>query len=153
MPASADAIVDKSVIRVSVITIMASRCFQCLGVCIDRHLDMKELAISSDSATPLLRELNWLSIVCRVHFKLLVFTYKAMHNDAAMYLCELVCPYLWKPRPMEAPSYGSPVLWKPRPMEAPSYGSTGPSYRRNSLATQLFVRHDAIICVVTNFYF
>ncbi|KAK2185440.1 hypothetical protein NP493_236g02005 [Ridgeia piscesae] len=30
----------------------------------------------SDSATPLLRELHWLPIVCRVDFKLLVFTYK-----------------------------------------------------------------------------
>ncbi|KAK2181450.1 hypothetical protein NP493_397g00018 [Ridgeia piscesae] len=38
-------------------------------------------------------ELHWLPIVCRVDFKLLVFTYKAMHNDAPVYLCELVCPY------------------------------------------------------------
>ena len=47
----------------------------------------------SDDATPLLRELHWLLIVYRVDFKLLVFTYKAMHNDAPVYLCELVCPY------------------------------------------------------------
>ena len=47
----------------------------------------------SDSAAPFLRELHWLPIVCRVDFKLLVFTYKAMHNDAPVYLCELVCPY------------------------------------------------------------
>ncbi|KAK2177197.1 hypothetical protein NP493_614g01084 [Ridgeia piscesae] len=47
----------------------------------------------SDSATPLLRELHWLPIVYRVDIKLLVFTYKAMHNDAPVYLCELVCPY------------------------------------------------------------
>ena len=47
----------------------------------------------SDSATPLLRELHWLPIVCRVDFKLLVFTYKAMHNDAPVYLGELICPY------------------------------------------------------------
>ncbi|KAK2175636.1 hypothetical protein NP493_718g04037 [Ridgeia piscesae] len=46
-----------------------------------------------DSATPLLRELHWLPIVCRVDFKLLVFTYKAMHNEAPVYLWELVCPY------------------------------------------------------------
>ena len=45
----------------------------------------------SDNATPLLRELHWLPIVCRIDFKL--FTYKAMHNDAPVYLCELVCPY------------------------------------------------------------
>ncbi|KAK2172308.1 hypothetical protein NP493_970g00008 [Ridgeia piscesae] len=47
----------------------------------------------SDSAKPLLRELHWLPIVCRADFKLLVFTYKAMHNDAPVYLCELVCSY------------------------------------------------------------
>ncbi|KAK2176233.1 hypothetical protein NP493_674g01053 [Ridgeia piscesae] len=46
-----------------------------------------------DSATPLLRELHWLPIVCKVYFKLLVFTYKAMHYDAPVYLSELVCPY------------------------------------------------------------
>ena len=46
----------------------------------------------SDSATPLLRKLHWLPIVCTVDVKLLVFTYRAMH-DAPVYLCELVCPY------------------------------------------------------------
>ena len=163
VPKSADALVDKSVIRVGTATITASLCVQCLGVCIDRHLDMKKqvsqtisacsfylrninqisrflprptkervvnaLVTSrfdycnallygtsavniarlqrthntaarlimrsprSNSATPLLRELHWLPIVCRVDFKLLVFTYKAMHNGAPVYLCELVCPY------------------------------------------------------------
>ena len=47
----------------------------------------------SVSATPLLRELHWLLIVFRDDFKLLVFTYKSMNNDAPVYLCELVCPY------------------------------------------------------------
>ena len=47
----------------------------------------------SVSSTPLLRELHWLPIVCGVDFKLLVFTYTAMHNDAPLYWCELVCPY------------------------------------------------------------
>ncbi|KAK2152187.1 hypothetical protein NP493_2504g00006 [Ridgeia piscesae] len=47
----------------------------------------------SDSSTPLLRELHWLPIVCRVDFKLFIFTHKAMHNDAPVYLCELVYPY------------------------------------------------------------
>ena len=42
VPKSADAIVDKSVIRVGVATIMASLCVQCLGVCTDRHLDVKK---------------------------------------------------------------------------------------------------------------
>ena len=163
VPKSADAIVDKSVIRVGMATSTASLCVQCLGVCIDRHLDIKKQVSQtisacsfylrnikqisrflprstkervvnatitsrldycnallygtsavniarlqrkhntaarlimprsrSDSTTPLLRELHWLPIVRRVYFKLLVFTYKAMHNDAPVYLCELVCPY------------------------------------------------------------
>ena len=42
MPKSGDAIVDKCVIRVGVATITASLCIQCLGVCADRHLDMKK---------------------------------------------------------------------------------------------------------------
>ena len=41
VPKSADAIVDKRVIRVGMASITASLCVQCLGVCIDRHLDMK----------------------------------------------------------------------------------------------------------------
>ena len=36
---SADAIVDKGVIRDGVVTITASRCVQCFGICIDRHLE------------------------------------------------------------------------------------------------------------------
>ena len=42
MPKSTDAIVDKSVIRGGVVTITASQCVQCLGICIDRHLEMKK---------------------------------------------------------------------------------------------------------------
>jgi len=38
VPKSADAIVDKNVVRVGVVTITASRCVHCLSVCIYRHL-------------------------------------------------------------------------------------------------------------------
>ena len=163
VPKSADAIVDKSVIRVGVVTITASLCIQCICVCIDRHIDMKnqvsqtigacsfylhkinqisrflprpttERVVNAiitsrldycnallygtsaviiarlqrihntaarlimrsrrnDSATSLLRKLHWLPMVCKVDFKLLIFNYKAMHNDTPVYLCELVCPY------------------------------------------------------------
>ena len=47
----------------------------------------------SDSAGPLLQELHWLSVARRVDFKILVLTYKAMHDEAPVYLCELVRPY------------------------------------------------------------
>ena len=50
VPKSADAIVDKSVIRVGVATIMASLCLQCLDVCVDRHLDMKKQVLQNISA-------------------------------------------------------------------------------------------------------
>ena len=164
MPTSADAIVDKSVIRVGVAIITASLCVKCLGVCIDRHLDMKKQVSQTisacsfylrnsnqisrflprteknervvnaivtsrldycnallygtsavniarlqrientaarlimrsprnDSATPLLRELHWLPIVCRVDFKLLVIHLQSHAQRRASVLCELVCPY------------------------------------------------------------
>ena len=50
VPKFADAIVDKSVIRVGMATITASLCIQCLGVCIDRHLDMKKQVSQTISA-------------------------------------------------------------------------------------------------------
>ena len=47
----------------------------------------------SDSARPLLLELHWIPVARRVDFKILVLTYKAMHDEAPVYLCELVRPY------------------------------------------------------------
>ena len=43
----------------------------------------------SDSARPLLQELHWLPVACRVDFKIQVLTYKAMRDEAPVYLCEL----------------------------------------------------------------
>ena len=47
----------------------------------------------SSSAIPLLCILHWLTVPQRIEFKLLVFTYKAVHGDASKYLSGLVCPY------------------------------------------------------------
>ena len=47
----------------------------------------------SDSATPLLCILHWLPVARRLEFKILVFTYRAVHGEAPKYLCDLVCPY------------------------------------------------------------
>ena len=59
---SANAIVDKSVIRVGMTTITASLCVQCLGVCIDRHLDMKKQVSQNISACSFyLRNINQIS--------------------------------------------------------------------------------------------
>ena len=39
--------------------------------------------------TPILQELHWLPIMKHVQFKVLVYTFKAFHNAAPIYLCDL----------------------------------------------------------------
>ena len=43
--------------------------------------------------TPILQELHWLPITKRVQFKVLVYTFKAFHNEAPIYLCDLLSWY------------------------------------------------------------
>ena len=43
--------------------------------------------------TPILQELHWLPIMKRVQFKVLVYTFKAFHNEAPIYLCDLLLWY------------------------------------------------------------
>ena len=47
----------------------------------------------NDSAMPMLCILHWLPVARRIDFKLLVFTYEAVHGNAPTYLSDLVCPY------------------------------------------------------------
>ena len=62
VPKSADAIVNKSVIRVGVATVTASLCVKCVGFCIDRHLDMKKQVSETISACSFyLRNINQIS--------------------------------------------------------------------------------------------
>ena len=42
---------------------------------------------------PLLCLLHWLPVPQMIEFKLIVFTYRAVHGDAPKYLSDLVCPY------------------------------------------------------------
>ena len=51
------------------------------------------LSPMSDHITPILFQLHWLPIRARVLYKLLLLTYKAYHNLAPSYLCNLVNPY------------------------------------------------------------
>ncbi|KAK2185064.1 hypothetical protein NP493_246g00027 [Ridgeia piscesae] len=46
-----------------------------------------------DSAMPLLCILHWLPVPQRIEFKIIAFTYKAVHGNAPKYLSDLVCPY------------------------------------------------------------
>ena len=46
-----------------------------------------------DHVTPLLKELHWLPVTQRITFKILLLTYKALHNEAPPYLKELLTHY------------------------------------------------------------
>ena len=43
--------------------------------------------------TPVLKELHWLPIQCRVDFKILTLTYKAMHGESPTYISDLLEVY------------------------------------------------------------
>ena len=40
--------------------------------------------------TPVLQQLNWLTINCRCQFKILVLTFKALHSQTPQYICKLL---------------------------------------------------------------
>ena len=46
-----------------------------------------------DSMSRALMELHWLRVDKRIEYKLLLYTYKALHGLAPGYLCKLVVPY------------------------------------------------------------
>ncbi len=43
--------------------------------------------------TPILSPLHWLPIKFGTHFKVLVFTYRALHGQAPVYISDLLHPY------------------------------------------------------------
>ena len=43
--------------------------------------------------TPVLRQLHWLPVEVRIEFKVLVMTFKCIHNFAPPYLCQMIRPY------------------------------------------------------------
>ena len=47
-----------------------------------------------DHVTPLLIELHWLPVRQRIVFKILLYTFKALHGVTPMYLTELISPYI-----------------------------------------------------------
>ncbi|XP_059904412.1 uncharacterized protein LOC132454883 [Gadus macrocephalus] len=48
---------------------------------------------SSDHITPVLIQLHWLPVHYRIQYKTLLLTYKALHNLAPSYLCDLLQEY------------------------------------------------------------
>ena len=85
--------------------------------------------------TPVLRELHWLPVSYRVMFKILLLTYKTLHDQGPLYLKELLVPYkpsrslrsqdqllLLKPQTRLKTygdcsfSYAAPLLWNKLPI-------------------------------------
>ena len=107
----------------------------------------------------LMIKLHWLPIRHRIHFKLIMPTWKALHDVAPNYLCELLLPYTPKrtlrstdklllTTPRTLSSYGdrafyaaAPKLWNTLPLELRSCTSIGTF--KKSLKTYLFeIAHD-----------
>ena len=47
-----------------------------------------------DSITPILKELHWLPVAERTHYKILLLTFKSLNNLAPFYLKESLTPYV-----------------------------------------------------------
>lgn len=63
-----------------------------------------------DHATPLLKALHWLPVEFRIRFKILLFVFKSLHNQAPGYQSELLHhplekPKIWWPEPSFNPSF------------------------------------------------
>ena len=87
-----------------------------------------------DHVTPMLMELHWLPVDCRIQFKILLLVYKCLHGLAPQYLADLLVPYtparnlrssdsllLTQPRARtrtgeRAFSFAGPWLWNTLPL-------------------------------------
>ncbi len=50
--------------------------------------------IKNDHITSILYHLHWLPVSLRINYKILIFTYKALHNLSLTYLSDLLLPYV-----------------------------------------------------------
>ena len=108
-----------------------------------------------DHVTPLLIELHWLPVRQRIVFKILLYTFKALHGATPTYVTELISPYV--PRRalrsadqllLEQPTHKlkliglrafsvcAPYLWNSLPFEIKSSASV--SIFKAKLKTYLF---------------
>ena len=96
-----------------------------------------------DHMTPILKDLHWLPIPARLEFKILLLTYKCLHNQGPSYLCELLefrnpprtlrssmrslLQYTYRPNTLyygdRAFSFAAPKLWNSIPEHIKSASS------------------------------
>ena len=67
------------------------------------HIAARILTLSSPSCsiTTVLVRLHWLPVVKRIEYKIILMTFKATHNLAPQYICDLLNPYP-TPRPLRS---------------------------------------------------
>ena len=54
------------------------------------------LSKKSSHITPILQELHWLPVSCRIVYKLLLFVFKSLNDSAPAYIDDLLKPYTLK---------------------------------------------------------
>ena len=77
-----------------------------------------------DSITPVLKSLHWLPIKNRIHYKILLLTFKALNGLAPFYLSELLTPY----KPPRSLRSSQDNLLKERVVRTVRYGERSFSY-------------------------
>ncbi len=108
----------------------------------------------NEHITPVLGHLHWLPIRYRIQFKILLFTYKALHNLAPSYLSELLHVYV-PTRSLRSSASVTLVVPSVRLTTvgsrafsciAPTIWNTLPQDIRNSLSLSIFC--SIVYCVV-----
>ncbi len=110
-----------------------------------------------DHITPVLKDLHWLPVECRVDFKILLLTHKALHGKAPQYLADLL---MYRERRVSRSSYQNfldvpktkcktfgdrafavyaPCLWNKLPLQIRLIDSVDEF--KSAIKTHLFVQH------------
>ena len=122
------------------------------------HIAARILTLTPPSShmTPILKNLHWLPIEQRIHYKILLLTFKALNGLAPQYLSSLLQPYsveayalrsndnnkLVQPKARtktygeRAFAYAAPTLWNRLPVEIRSITSV--NCFKTSIKTLLF---------------
>ncbi|XP_068704443.1 uncharacterized protein [Montipora foliosa] len=97
--------------------------------------------------TPLLMTLHWLPVKYRIHFKILLLTFKAINFLAPSYICDLVT--LKKPSNYNLRSNSSLVLDPPKVKTLPTLGDRSFSFAAPKLWNKLpnYIRTSATITI------
>ena len=98
VPRSAAHLLEGLTISIGEVRVSAVKNVRNLGAYLDSHLDMSHnvailLKSKYEHVTPVLRELHWLPVESRIHFKIMVLVHRAVNDTGPVYLQELVNMY------------------------------------------------------------